>query len=343
MRQYRICFAGWGHVARALARLLQAKRADLRAHYGIEWTLCGVSTRRLGWLADPGGLDLEQLLADSPATAGSLTSGAARGAGNVREWLAAAQADVLFELTPVNTETGQPAIEHLRAALECGAHAITANKGAVVHGYADLAELARQKGRRFLFEATVLGGTPVFSLFREALPAIRVHAFRGLLNSTTSMILSEIEQGRSYAEGLTRAQEMGVTEADPTNDVDGFDAALKAAALATVLMNTPLKPKDIERVGIRDIDTGAVRAAHAAGRRVRLVARVDRSLLGRVVASVGPEELAEDDPLNSGSPTSNVLYFDLESLHGLTIASHRQGPDTTAYGLFADFLAAARG
>jgi homoserine dehydrogenase len=212
----------------------------------------------------------------------------------------------------------------------------------MVHGYNELENLAQARGKQFLFEATVMGGTPVFSLFREALPAARLLSFRGLVNTTSSIILHEMEQGRSYEDAVRRAQELGVAETDPSNDVDGWDSALKLAILTTVLLGLPLRTADIERRGIRSLDAAALQRARTAGKRIRLVARVDRTLLGRVVASVAPEELAADDPLAAASPTSNVIHFELDTLHGLTLAAHRQGPDTTAYGLFADFIHAAK-
>src|SRR5207248_11576067 len=118
-------------------------------------------------------------------------------ASNVRDWVHATQADVLFEATSLNVTSGEPAIDHIHAALEMGAHAITANKGTVVHAYQELRALAASKHRRFLFESTVMDGAPIFSLF-DTLPAIHLRGFRGILNSTTNTILSGMEQGLSF-------------------------------------------------------------------------------------------------------------------------------------------------
>jgi homoserine dehydrogenase len=335
MPSANLCLLGFGNVGRAFARLLLEKRAELLEKYRLEWKVTGIASRRIGWRANPEGYDLHELLhAADPAAALAASPGCA----SLREWLAAARADVLCEISSVDPVRGHPAVEHIRAALEFGAHAITANKGAVVYGYHELRELASARGRHFLFEATVLGGTPVFSLFREALPAARLLCFRGLLNSTTSLILSRMEHGNTYEEALAHAQELGVAETDPSNDVDGWDAALKVATLATVLMDIPIKPKDIERRGIREVTPEQLRAARDAGKRIRLVGRVDRTLLGRLVARVAPEEIGPDDPLFGCLPTANIVFFEIDTLHGLTIASHRQGPATTAYGLLSDFV-----
>src|SRR5262249_33212798 len=133
---------------------------------------------------------------------------------DMNQWLEAAHPDAVFETTSVNHESGQPAIDYLQAILQSGAHAITANKGAVVYGCEKLDQLARSVGKRFYFESTVLDGVPIFSLFRETLPAVKVRGFTGLFSSTTNVIIATMEAGRTFEEGVKSAQELGVTETD---------------------------------------------------------------------------------------------------------------------------------
>ena len=333
MHRYNLCLLGFGNVGKCFARLLLDKAAELRERYDLETRITGVASRRLGWLSNENGFNAEKLLA------GDFSTGTK--CGFIREWLSRGRADAFFENSSVNAQTGQPAMDYIRAALDHGAHAITANKGAVVHGYAALRDLAAARGKRFLFEACVMGGSPVFSLFRETLPATNVIRLRGVLNSTTSLILSEMENGNSFDAAVARAQELGIAETDPSADVDGWDAAVKVHALATVLMGAQLRIEDIARESIRGITQGKVFAARNAGKRIRLVARAEYRD-ARVVASVSPEELAAGDPLAAASPTGGIIHFELDTLRDLIIASDRQGPDTTAYGLLADFLTAVR-
>jgi homoserine dehydrogenase len=338
MPSYNLCILGFGNVGRALVRHLQLKTAELRERYDITWRLTGVATRRMGWIADPAGLDAAALLSDQlpPALP----------ARNVREWLNLAQADVLFELTSTDAWTGQPAIDHIQAALEHGAHAITANKGAVVHAYEELHTLAQARGKRFLFEATVMGGAPVFSLFQEALPATNLLSFRGLPNSTCNVIIEQMEQGKDFTEALQAAQALGIVETDPTLDVDGWDAALKVCAISEVLMGVPIKPADVRRKGIRDLHPEALHAARASGRPFKLVASVERTADG-VLARVQPEQISADDPLAGVKSGSLLGHFVTDMLPGLTVALHvpddpTAGPDVTAYDVLADFLRAVR-
>ncbi len=336
MTTFNLCLLGFGNVGHALVALLQGKADELRAEYGIEWRITGVATRRLGWRGAPDGFAPVALLRDEVLAESSLSC------ADVRAWLRAARCDVLFETTSLEPHTGQPAIDHIRAALELGAHAITANKGPVVHAYAELTELARAHVRRFMFEATVADCLPVFSLFRETLPAARVLGLRGVLNSTCNIILDALADGQTFAESVRRAQALGVTETDPGYDVDGWDAAVKVCALATVLMHEPLKPDAVERTGIRELDAATLRAAQAAGRPYKLIGSIERGADGRLRARVRPEQIASDDPLAMARGTSLALQFKLDVLPGLVLMAEQPNLQSTAYGLLADFINAVR-
>ena len=337
MKQYNLCLLGFGNVGRALVALLREKADELRAGYGIEWRITGVATRRMGWLVAPEGFEPAALLRDEAGAQDSASSPA-----DVRAWLRAARADVLFETTALEPFTGQPAVAHIRAALEAGAHAITANKGAVVHGYEELSALARACGRRFMFEATVADCLPVFSLFRETLPAARVLGFRGVFNSTTNVILEALAAGETFDAGVRRAQALGVTETDPGYDVDGWDAVVKVCALAAVLLSTPLKPNEVEREGIRGLDAAAVRAAQAAGSPFKLIGSAESDGAGRLVARVRPEQVGGADPLAMARATSLAVQFKLDVLAGLVVMAEQPNLKSTAYGMLADFVNAVR-
>jgi homoserine dehydrogenase len=334
MKHFNICFLGFGNVGRALARLLAAKSPELLDRYGLEWRVTGVATRRMGWLTDEKGIDVPQLLTNNDIDAVSL--------GGINEWLASARPDVLFETTSLNPETGQPAIDYLRAALQAGAHAITANKGAIVYGYNELSQLATAAGRSLLFESTVLDSAPVFSLFRETLPAVKLRGFSGVFNSTTNIILETMEAGRTFDEGVKTAQELGVAETDPGHDVDGWDSTMKVCAIARVLMKNDLLPAAVQREGIRGLSPKQLLRARSEGIPYKLVSRVRVAEGETLECSVRPEQISITEPLGAVRGTSLAIHFELDVMPGLTIISHRPNLQSTAYGLLADFINAVR-
>jgi homoserine dehydrogenase len=341
MPHYRLSFIGFGNVARALVRLLERKRDLLKEKYDITYSVTGIATGRHGFAVNPDGMDIQEAsdLVESGQSISSLSMFPVDDSTSV---IQRSQADVMFENSPVNTQTGQPALDHIRLALNLGQHAITANKGPVVHGYRELTELAKSKGKSFRFESTVLGGAPVFSVFREAFPLAELSSFRGILNATTNIILSRMENGESYEDAVKYCQSVGVAETDPTNDVDGWDAAIKVAALVTVLMDTPFTPQQVNPTGIRAISPEMIANAKADGKRYKLVCSAEK-IRDTVHASVTPQLIDVSSPLYGMMNSSTGVTFRTDVLpdYSITITEREGmsgGPVETAYGLFADFV-----
>lgn len=341
MPHYRLALLGFGNVGRALARLLLRKRDDLRSDYGLAFIVTGIATGKHGTAIDPNGIDLEKSLA-LVESGSSLSPLSKHHTTNSLDFVRTVPADVLFENSPVNHENGEPAVSHLRLALERGMHAVTANKGPVVHAYRELTDLAVKMKRKFYFESTVMDGAPIFSLFRSALPAAKLNSFRGILNSTTNLILGRMEKGETFDSAVQYCQQIGLAETDPSGDVDGWDAAIKVAALATVLMGIPLKPQEVDRTGIRGITAEMVADASIRGKRWKLVCAAERdgnTARGRVT----PELVDSSSPLYSVDGSSSIVEFHTDTLSSLGIVEGNPGPETTAYGLLADFINAVKG
>ena len=341
MAHYNLALIGFGNVGRSFARLLLRKAAELNEHHGITFAITTIATGRHGAALDQNGLDIGRALklVEEGKSINELSTQPAP--TDMLALIRTCGADVLFENTPVNYQTGQPAVDHLRTALECGMHAITANKGPVVHAYHALTELARSQGCKFFFEGAVMDGAPIFSLFRGTLPAARLLSFRGVLNSTTNLILTRMENGESFDDAVRYAQKIGVAETDPSGDIDGWDASVKVAALVTVLMDTPIKPADVDRQGIRQITADQIGRAKAEGKRWKLVCAARRTE-GGILAKVAPELVGMDSPMFNIEGTTSIIQFETDVLGLLSVVESDPGPDTTAYGLLADFINAVR-
>jgi homoserine dehydrogenase len=200
--------------------------------------------------------------------------------------------------------------------------------------------LAAKQGKRFLFESTVMDGVPIFSLF-DQMPTVHLKGFHGILNSTTNVILSEMENGLTFDEALKVAQTLGIAETDATHDIDGWDAAVKTAALIAVLMDIPIHLEQIEREGIRDLTSQALRNARRDGWPFKLVCRAQRVGSG-VEATVAPEKVLSTSPMGKTSGTSSYLHFETDIFPGLAVTEENPGLYATAYGMLADFVRAAK-
>ena len=338
-RPLRLAFAGFGNVARRFTELLGGPYGRILRDAGVSVRVTAIATGRHGLAVDARGLPLAQAL--SLVREGHSLAPLHRGKpiASTRALIAAAPCDVLLELSPLEPLTGEPATAHVAAALRRGLHVVTANKGPVAHAARRLTALARRHGVRFLHEGAVMDGFPVFNLAGRCLRGVEVRGFRGVLNSTTTRILSRMEAGVPFDVALAEAQAAGVAEADPAFDLDGWDAAVKACALANALMGAALRPADVERVSVREVTAQAVARATLEGKRWRLVARAGRD--GRQVrARVAPEELPLGDLLVSDG-ADGVLVLDTDLMGEVGLWEAAGGVDQTAYAVLSDLLEVA--
>jgi homoserine dehydrogenase len=341
-----LVLVGFGNVARRFVRLLAELRPRLARDHDIQTRVVGIATRRLGCVFDANGLDAAvraELVESGGAlgpTAGS-TSGFLRASLERMSVSARARRLVVVETTTLDIARGRPAVDYVRAALAGGAHVVTANKGPAAFAYRRLATAASRANRFFLFESAVMDGVPIFSLTRAALPATVITGFEGIVNSTTNYILTAVEQGETFEGALAAMQRAGIAEADASLDLDGWDAAAKTAVLANVLLDAGLTPHDIEREPVTAAAVARVRAARAAGQKLKLVASAERSD-GAVRGRVRLAELPETDLLAQVEGQQNALVLHTDLLGDIAIVERGSGLTQTAYGLVSDLVTIGR-
>jgi homoserine dehydrogenase len=343
MRTPNIALLGFGNVGRAVAELLLRKQNTLRERHDMLIRVVGISTGRHGSAIDPDGIDLRTAL---DAVRFGPLEGLHRGAPlqSAEDFLARVPADLVFETTPTNPQDGQPALGYTRRLLERGVHVATANKGPVVFGHRELTEVGLAHKAGFFFESSVMDGAPVFSAAREGLAGADILRIRGIFNSTTNYILTRMEQeSLTFDAAVRAAQQIGIAETDPTLDVEGWDAAIKVAILANVLMGAELRPADVDREGIQGVTLKDLKAASKAGARIKLICEAARGGGGRVAASVRPTYVPLDDSFAGIGGTTSVVDFYTDVLPRLTIVENDPSPVTTAYGLLADMINLLRG
>jgi homoserine dehydrogenase len=248
-----------------------------------------------------------------------------------------AETDVLLEATYTDIKTGEPATSHIRAALERGVHVVTTNKGPLALHYRELAELAARRKVEFLFEGTVMSGTPVLNLLRETLSGAEILEMQGILNGTTNYILTRMEEGLSYEDALKKAQELGYAEAVPDADVLGWDALAKVTILANVVFGASLKPTESPCEGITKITAADITKAKTDGKRYKLIGRVWREG-GVVKAAVAPRLVDLSQPLAGVMGATNAVAIKTDALGEVTIVGPGAGKAQTGFSMLTDLL-----
>ena len=342
---HRIAMIGFGTVGQGLAEILVEKGDLLEQQHGVRFQIVAISDLLKGSLYQATGLDPAVLLEvvrrtgkleDYPVNRGLFT-----GLDSL-ETIRRSNADTVVEISWTDVQTGQPAIDHVKAAFENGKNAVLTNKGPVALAYNELAEMAAAEGVQFRFEGTVMSGTPAIRLAQRALAGCQISQIQGILNGTTNYILTQMETGQSYANALTEAQRLGYAEADPTADVEGWDAAGKAVILANVLMGGDLKVADVDRTGISALTLADVEAAKAAGERWKLIAKVWQAA-GTTRASVTPTRVPLSHPLAGVGGAVNAVTYTTDLLGDVTLVGPGAGKMETGYAVLGDLLEIAEG
>lgn len=334
----KILLVGFGHVGRKVAEIMVMEKNKYPGLDVAAFSIAGIITRRHGSLMYPSVKDISGFIYQNQ---GKMTDKINPGEdirSTTLRFIRECQYDVMVELSPLSiSEKGEPAITYIREALTRGKHVVSANKGPVAFAYDELSNLASKNRVHFLFESAVMDGTPVFNLVHETLKGCTIDKISGILNSTTNFILSAMEDGVSFRSALRSAQEEGVTESDPSHDIEGWDAAVKITTLANVLMNAQLKPFEVKRTGISGITAETVHQSVSKNKRLKLIARAWRES-GHVKAAVQPEEVGAEDPFSTIKGTSACLRIETDLMEPVMISQVYPKVKDTAYGIISDLL-----
>lgn len=329
---------GYGNVAHAFLPLLASRCEWFGRTLNIAPYISGIGTRSHGFYVHPEGISVQRLVQERDPLAWFRTNGS--GLTTAQDFIHAGPvicASVLIELTTLHPQDGEPSLTHIRTALQVGMDVITANKGPVAYAQHELLSLAKKQGRQFRFESTVMDGFPLLNLKQFTLQAVGVRAFHALLNTTSSLVLTLIEQGHTLEESIQSAQQLGIAEADPSYDLDGWDAAMKTTILANTLLEGNIKPHMVMREGIRSLSPESIRGAAREGTPIRLVSEARRQQDG-IIASVRPQKLDADDILRIAKGTTSVISLETEAMGTMSFVEHEPEVLQTAYGVLSDLI-----
>ncbi len=318
----RVAVLGLGSVGKGLLRMLAAK-----PELGLVLTAAADSSSAC---IDPAGLDPAAVLERKCGTGRCGASGLS--AADVIE---SGAYDVLVELTPTNALTGEPALTHIRSALERGRHVVTSNKGPIAADHAGLEALAADEGVALRYEATVCGAIPVIHAIRDGLAGNRFCSITGVLNGTCNYILTRMDdEGLTYEQALAEARELGYAEADPTYDVQGIDAAIKLVILANTCWNLGVTLDDVAITGIDGLTVDALRLAAAQDCTIRLIGEAAPA---KNVLRVAPRVLPRNHPLVIEG-TLNAVMLSTDMAGEVTLMGKGAGSVETASAVIGDLI-----
>ncbi|MFD1861018.1 homoserine dehydrogenase [Aeromicrobium camelliae] len=319
-RPLRIALLGCGVVGTEVARVLTSDAEEFARRIGAPVELVGIAVRRAGRRRD---LDVPEELFTTDAM-GLVTRG---------------DVDVVIEVIGGI----EPARELILAALEHGASVVTANKALLAEDGETLYEAAAKAERDLYYEAAVAGAIPIVRPLRESLAGDRVTRVLGIVNGTTNFILDAMSTtGAGFADALDEAQRLGYAEADPTADVEGFDAAAKAAILAGLAFHTRVTISDVHREGITEVTAADVRSAEEIGSVVKLLAICELDAEGAVSARVHPAMIPTSHPLASVRGAYNAVFVESEGAGQLMFYGPGAGGAPTASAVLGDVVTVAQ-
>ena len=336
---YNIALIGFGGVNRALANIIATDSEKFYYDMGFNLRIVAVSDMFLGSVYSPEGIDLD-LLTILPAAQGAcakLPNGKATADND--DIIKNSNADIVVEATVTDSMTGQPATSHCRWALSAGKHVSTTNKGPLAFAEKELMALALKNNVGFEYEGVVMSGTPVLRFADKLLKGSEINKFAGIVNGTANYVLGLVEQGYTFADAITSAQQQGYAEADPSADIEGKDVVLKVIVLANRLWDANLTQENVQCQGITGLTETMVKQAAAEGCHWKLLGKASKQEDGSIVASVSPEKLSIVHPLAGISGAVNAITFTSGMLGDVTVSGPGAGRIETGYAILSDIIA----
>jgi homoserine dehydrogenase len=342
----RFVMVGVGNIGRNVLEIVVQKQEQLRNQYGMQLLLVAAVDSG-GAAFDPQGLDPAQVLQLKRAgnSVASYPAGGEEGVDAVQA-LQRADADLLVELSPTNLRTGEPGLSAISWALANGMDVVTANKGPLVLGYTQLDALAAEHGRSLSFSGAVAGGLPTVNIGQRDLAGTTIKRVEGIFNCTTNYILQRMsEDDLTFDQALAEAQAAGVAEADPTLDIDGWDAANKLVIVANSVLGMPASLDDVAVQGIRGIGVDQLQRAKERGHALKLLVTAERVEVGEDATgapqyelAVRPTELPLAHPMARLTRWQMGVIYTSDTMGHITAIIEDEGTSATSAAVLRDVI-----
>lgn len=333
--KHRIAIAGCGNVGTALLEILYEKKDELKDKYSFEYDVVLIRDIIKGTAASETGLDMGAVLNELHKN--NSLSAFEQPSGSFCELMKRYGVTVLAECTPTNLKTGEPGLSHIRDALSAGISVTTTNKGPLALAFDELNSIAEKSGAKFFYEGVVMSGTPLIDMIRSGMAGCSVLGVEGILNGTTNFMLTKMGAGATYDEALAEAKALGYAEADPSGDVEGWDAAGKVVILSKILFGRDIAVGEVDRTGITQITPQQISAAAQRGNVIKLIAGIDFNSSG-IHPYVAPREIAASHPLAQVGGGVNAVTVKTDNLGDVTLIGPGAGRRETGQALLSDMI-----
>ena len=338
----KLAIIGFGNVGQGLTKILEDKHDWYKNDFGCEFSIVAVCDFHHGSLYDPNGLSRNELLsAIKDGRSLESVNGTAKG-WDALTTITESNADIVIELAYTDLKTGEPALSHMKATFASGKHFVTTNKGPVALHYKTLKTLTEKHQLMAGIEGTVMSGTPSLFLAKESLMAANIESIEGILNGTTNYMLMRMEAGLDYDSALKEAQDKGYAEADPSGDVDGFDAAAKVVILANLLMDADISLADVVLTGMSTLGIDDINEAKDNNEQWKVLGHVNKNTDGSINAWVKPVKISQSHPLASVSGALNAITYSTELMGDVTLIGSGAGRVETGYAVVEDIIHIAK-
>ncbi len=323
----RLFISGFGTVGQGLVDVLERRREFFDNKYGEQPVVVGVIDSKTA-AVDQNGLDMKAIV-ERKVKERSVSSVTYT---NSIEVMDSVDYDILIEVSPTDVKTGGTGLKNITHALEKGKDVITVNKGPLALKFQELIALAKKNGCKFRFEGSVGGAMPIINLCHENLNGEKITSIRGIFNGTCNYILSKMDNGQPFEQALKEAQQLGYAETDPTNDVEGYDAATKVVILANSVFHRNVTFKDVSITGITGITPDAIAQAASHNMVIRLIGEISDTRL-----EVSPRLIPIGHPLSIAG-TLNIAQIDADLAGPITITGRGAGKIETASAILSDLI-----
>ncbi len=335
MKRVNIIVVGFGRVGKAFLQIIYEKTEFCQERYGLDLKLHSICEID-GALFSPDSLDVGHILEKFSSLSFLRENPCWKIGLHLQDLLKSIEPGVLVECTPSNIKSGEPGLSHLRQALDCGWHIVSANKGPLIVDFRGLREKAKEQGVALKISGATAAALPTLDVALYSLAGAEIHRIEGILNGTTNYILTRMREGMDYNQALEEAQSKGIAEPDPSLDVEGWDTASKILLISNAVQDADFTLDDMQVEGITAIPSQILNQGREEGKALKLLGEFSREEDFKL--EVSPKLIDRSHPLFAVDGSNKGITFTTDTMHSVTVTGGKSDPRGAGAALLKDII-----